>query len=346
MRYLKAGVAAPIELQATLVAAGDADPSAGVIACAIRKWKQGDAEDGYYYTGAAWQAGAATVNSVQGDNHAHVVTVDATRMAGLAGFGLTVRPASATEIGATVHCHVLDDFVSKSSDTLDTGITAAVAGIESNGDTLDTLPTAAEVDTELSSAHGSGSWEGTLTGASQVTITVTDGVDPLEGVQVDVYDSGNTTILRQGFTDVAGEVTFAIDDGSYKVRLSLSLYAFTVPEDLTVSGNTADTYTGATLVSIDPPAGANLCRIFGTMVDAAGNAVAGATVEAMAGVPQVVAGKHLGDPSTSTTTNASGAFTLDLERTSRVRFRCERAAVDAVLTVPDATTQDWATWNS
>ena len=53
MRFVQSGTAVSVELQAVLVAAGDADASAGNIECAVRKWQQGDGEDGYYYTGTA-----------------------------------------------------------------------------------------------------------------------------------------------------------------------------------------------------------------------------------------------------------------------------------------------------
>jgi len=97
---------------------GDADPTAGAISAAVRKWKQGDGENGYYYTGSAWQSGAATVTSTKKDLHAHEVTIDETRMGSLAGFEISARAADAGAIGPTTWLHIADDFSSKSNDTI------------------------------------------------------------------------------------------------------------------------------------------------------------------------------------------------------------------------------------
>lgn len=102
------GVALTVAVQATL-RTGDADPTAGTISMAIRKWKQGEGENGYYYTGAAWQSGAATVTSTQGDLHGHIAVIDATRMGSLQGWDIEVRPADAGAIGPATWYHVGSD---------------------------------------------------------------------------------------------------------------------------------------------------------------------------------------------------------------------------------------------
>lgn len=98
-------------------------------------------------------------------------------------------------------------------------------------------------------------------GANQTTITVNDSVPaPILEVEVQVWNSGQTVLLDTKTTNASGQVVFALNDGSYKVVLSKPQYSFTVPEDLTVSGVTTDTYTGAPIV-ITPGAGAGECEV-------------------------------------------------------------------------------------
>ncbi len=98
-------------------------------------------------------------------------------------------------------------------------------------------------------------------GANQVTITVNDGVPvPILGVEVQVWNAAQTVMLDSKSTNASGQVVFALDDGSYKVRLAKPQYSFTVPEDLTVSGTTTDTYAGAAIV-ITPGSGAGECEV-------------------------------------------------------------------------------------
>jgi hypothetical protein len=98
-------------------------------------------------------------------------------------------------------------------------------------------------------------------GANQTTITVEDsGSSPIADVSVQVLNSAQTLLLDIKDTDSNGQVVFALDDGSYKIRLAKSQYSFTVPEDLTVSGTTVDTYDGTALV-ITPGSGAGECEV-------------------------------------------------------------------------------------
>ena len=98
-------------------------------------------------------------------------------------------------------------------------------------------------------------------GANLVTITVNDGVPvPILGVEVQIWNAAETVMLDTKETDSSGQVVFALDDGAYKVRLAKPQYSFTVPEDLTVSGTTTDTYAGAAIV-ITPGSGAGECEV-------------------------------------------------------------------------------------
>jgi len=73
-------------------------------------------------------------------------------------------------------------------------------------------------------------------GAVSETITINDGVLPLDGVEVWVTtDTGGSNIVASGETDTAGHVTFMLDAGSYWVWKQLSGYTFTNPQLLTVT---------------------------------------------------------------------------------------------------------------
>jgi len=98
-------------------------------------------------------------------------------------------------------------------------------------------------------------------GANSVTITVNDTVpNPIAGVEVKVFNSAQTVLLDIKTTDANGQVVFAIDDGSYKIQLAKTQYTFDVPEDLTVSDVTTDTYEGTPIV-ITPGSGAGECEV-------------------------------------------------------------------------------------
>ena len=182
-------------------------------------------------------------------------------------------------------------------------------------------------------------------GASMVTITVETGAAvPISGAQVDVFDASNTNFVLRAFTNVSGQLSLALDDGSYAVRLFASGFSFTVPETLTVSGATAVTYVGTGLVTITPPSAPNLCVIFGTLRDAGGNAHAGVCLEFISTVPQVVSGVQETNRLQSVVTDANGFFEIELERNAAVTVEAEAAGIEISRTVPDAPTQDFTTW--
>lgn len=78
-------------------------------------------------------------------------------------------------------------------------------------------------------------YEVELPGANAETYTVTDGVNPLDGVQVWVStDSAGSNIVASGNTDAFGHVTFYLNNGTYYFWKQLSGYSFTNPETVTV----------------------------------------------------------------------------------------------------------------
>lgn len=88
------------------------------------------------------------------------------------------------------------------------------------------------------------------TGARTVTITVTDGTDPIQNACVRVT-SGATTYV--GSTNASGIIVFSLDEATWTVTITASSYTFT-PTTLVVAANTAHTYamTATTLPASNP----------------------------------------------------------------------------------------------
>lgn len=88
---------------------------------------------------------------------------------------------------------------------------------------------AAYLDAAISSRSTLGS------GANSTTITITDGSNPLDGVNVWVStDIGGTNVVANGFTNTSGNVTFLLDAGTYYVWKQRANYQFSNPQTMTV----------------------------------------------------------------------------------------------------------------
>lgn len=95
----------------------------------------------------------------------------------------------------------------------------------------------------------------------------------------------------------------------------------------------------------DPAGSVDMCTVFGTLVDLAGNAIAGATMRFLAVLPAAAGANILSTDVIEATTNASGYFSVDLPRSTAVRVTCVEAGVINVLkTTPNAASQDFSTW--
>jgi len=211
-----------------------------------------------------------------------------------------------------------------------------------------TVPTAADIDTELSSVHGAGSWEaaGGGTGAQTVTITVQDqDSNPIDSASVAVHNSNNddSPKFASGSTDSLGQVTYNLDNGTYSVRTQKAGYnSDNVPETLVVSGSTSDTY-GMTDAGGAAPS-PDVQALSGNVQLVTGTNVADATVEVKAlWTPQFVSDALLSTVEDSTTTNASGNFTINVIRAARIRVLIKdgvETIYDREITVTSDATRD------
>lgn len=89
--------------------------------------------------------------------------------------------------------------------------------------------TGAGLSTAAAGSAGSGA------GANEVVITVNDGSNPLDGVEVWVTtDIAGSNTVASGISSVLGTVTVYLDPGTYYVWKQLAGYTFTNPETMVV----------------------------------------------------------------------------------------------------------------
>lgn len=117
------------------------------------------------------------------------------------------------------------------------------------------------------------------TGAFLVTVTVTDGVNPLQGVIVQVTDLVTPATLT---TNASGQATFSLNAATYWVSLAKAGYAAS-PVQRTVTGNQAGTLvnplTMTQVVIPAAPADLSMCRVYGYFEDLNGIPIDGETIE-------------------------------------------------------------------
>jgi len=110
-----------------------------------------------------------------------------------------------------------------------------------NTDMVAAAPTVSQIDTELTSSHGSGSWSsGSLGGGARtVLITVNNGADPLENAKIRLTQGVETYV---GETDASGQVTFNVDDATWVVAITKAGYTYT-GTTLVVDGDETPAYS-------------------------------------------------------------------------------------------------------
>lgn len=118
--------------------------------------------------------------------------------------------------------------------------------LEDTGTTLPAmisdLPTASEIDTELSSTHGGGSWEGggggsyAGDGTGYYTDTIDDGTSPLDGVRVQLYTAQNRVgPAYEAYTNALGVFEMWPDPGTYYRWLDYAGVSFAQDVAVTVT---------------------------------------------------------------------------------------------------------------
>lgn len=181
-------------------------------------------------------------------------------------------------------------------------------------------------------------------GANQVTITVNDSVPaPIAGVEIRVFNSSQDVLFDVKTSDTVGQATFALNDGAYKVVLSKPQYSFTVPEDLTVSGVTTDTYTG-TAITITPGSGAGECEV--SIFNSSQRPTrALASLEGTAQIvdlPKEISGVYYpGQKVDGTYDSTNKRIYWILPQSSTVRFRVDDLGISDEKSIPDSASADY-----
>jgi hypothetical protein len=341
--------------------------AAGTVYC-VARLESADADDGKYWDGDSWEAAPAT-------------WPEATHLQ--AGQWVYALPSAATagKAGATVHYAMTDDLDEAAATTVCGGgehhvwaedplqasdlsnLDAAVSTRATPADLPSEPPSASAVADavldELLAGHVVAGSSGEAlaliasraaqgTGLRAVTLQLVDDQTPAGAVpnaRVQVWDSGNATILHELTTDANGEAADYLDDGTYKLRIAPPAgYGATVPETLTVAGDAPHSFTLTKYVTA-LPSDPSLCRISGRLVDAGGNALGSTGVSFQCSVPQASGGNTMVREIVKATTAADGTFSVDLVRGASVAITCRAAGLDRTpRTVPNLATQDFETW--
>ncbi|MFA6043370.1 MAG: carboxypeptidase-like regulatory domain-containing protein [Phycisphaerales bacterium] len=195
--------------------------------------------------------------------------------------GTTIPAQIGTPAGASVSADILviDNFV----DELESRLTAARAGY------LDELA-AANLPTDIAAiledtgttipAQIAASFPGGGAGAFPITVTVTDGTDPLENAVVRLTEGANSFAL---VTDASGNATFSLNAATYTVAVTKDGYQFTpTPTTRTVTGSQAGTLVNDIEMTLRatplPSADPDLCVVFVDTQSMIGVAVSGLTI--------------------------------------------------------------------
>ena len=182
-------------------------------------------------------------------------------------------------------------------------------------------------------------------GSKQITVRILDTLSaPLQGVQVDLYDSTNVNFLSRVWTGISGLVNLGLDPGTYALRFFKTGYGFTIPAMIVVTVDATVTFVGTGLIIVVPPSAPNLCVVYGTVRDAGGQPISNAKVQAYAVTPQTINDTQESQAIVCTVTDANGFFQLELERLAQVGFTIEDTGLDVVRTVPNLPSQDLVTW--
>lgn len=117
------------------------------------------------------------------------------------------------------------------------------------------------------------------TGQFHITVTVTDGTNPVQNAEYSVFDG--TTLVASGNTDVNGQHTMSYPAGTFTVAIVKPNFLFATVSR-TVTGEQTGTLKNnlvMTPISVPtPPISPSKCVVYGYLVDANGAPLAGTTL--------------------------------------------------------------------
>jgi len=178
------------------------------------------------------------------------------------------------------------------------------------GGSCDTVPIARYtwnyVTRTLTSGAGSG--------ANSVVIRCKQSSDStnIAGAQIQVLDSIQNSTIGLLSSDSQGRGFFALNNGTYCVRIYKPGWQFTVPETLTVNGN-EDVIYYADVFDVGSPPQASLCRVYGWIYDINNQPTVGSKIEAsIKSIPLRYQNIIISPYYKTTTTDDEGFWYLDL----------------------------------
>lgn len=191
-------------------------------------------------------------------------------------------------------------------------------------------PNAKWTASALSLAPTGGGGGGTGTGARTVTITVLLAGAPVEGARVRLTKAAETYV---GSTNVSGQITFNVDDGSWVVGIGSPNATFGGAV-LVVSANQTQTYT-LTAISITP-SGPGGVTGYWLCLGVNGLPESGVTMSMQAtAVPHGSTGLAIDTGTRTTTSNGAGVAQFT-DLTPGIRYACQRGTGQVVyVTIPE-----------
>jgi hypothetical protein len=183
----------------------------------------------------------------------------------------------------------------------------------------------------------------TGTGSNLVTLTIEE-VDttPIPDVKVTIMNSDSTVVIATDTTDTNGEVSFSLDDATYKVLLRRIGFTFTVPETLIVdeTPETA-TYNGTEVVVQSAP-DPDICRMYEYCVDQDGDPlVAPGPTNTAAIIDRPYddgAGAYETEKQSGVYNSTSGLLYWDIVRGATVLIDIDEVGIHKKYLVPDQAT--------
>lgn len=286
-----------------------------------------------------WTAGTRTLtdpNSYKADVSALATSVEVTAVdAAVWSYG-TRTLTSAGAGGATAQ--EVWEYTTRelTAGTKDTEIDAIKT--KTDGLPADTAQELTDIDNAIA-AIGPGS------GANEVTLQVykTATTEALSSVSISIYSGAD--LYASGVSDVAGQFTVNLDDGTYSVRMTRVNTSFATTESLVVSGATSQTYYGS-LLSIPSPAEPSNCVLYDDMRGINSGEIltdVSATIKIVS-VPYDYAGfLFVGQEITMDYDNVTGRLSIEIVRGAVVEMNCPAFKIRNVRkTIPEAASARWS----
>jgi hypothetical protein len=201
--------------------------------------------------------------------------------------------------------------------------------------------------TLMGAAYGSAYITSENVGARTITLQLRDGATPPTGASVDIYNASDDWVRRLDDSNDDGDVIAYLDDGDYYARSAAAFWTQTTkPLPFTVSADASVAVAG-TLWSAPAPSSADMCVIYGDLKSIAGIASEGDAVTIMASLAGNAQGNVMTMPVATGYALASGYVSVEVVRNAAAIVNIPTAGWhNEARTVPNAASQDLATWTS